>query len=244
MPESVPIMEGERHLEVGSIGRLMAEASARMAKFYQTNLGKSAVETREGIWGLADESRIERLTAAPPDQVDWWAMNQVAELDPASFYEVWDSLKREARDELDSGHRAAMAVDPLASPWERAQFLAIRQSFRDEWQPRGGIEAALLDSAALAFSKYLEWVTTFDVRVRLRQERVEDHHGDTRKPVRLTDAAARAEAAEMADRFNRILLRTLRALQELRRRPAVVVQNAGQVNVAEQQINVSQRRTE
>jgi hypothetical protein len=41
-------------------------------------------------------------------------------------------------------------------------------------------------------------------------------------------------------RFNRIFLRTLRALRDLRRGPQpVLVQNAGQVNVAQQQVNVA-----
>jgi hypothetical protein len=48
------------------------------------------------------------------------------------------------------------------------------------------------------------------------------------------------QAAGMVDRFNRIFLRTLRALCDLRRHsPQVIVQNAGQVNVADKQINLS-----
>ena len=45
----------------------------------------------------------------------------------------------------------------------------------------------------------------------------------------------------MVDRFNKIFLRTLRQLRDLRRysRP-VIVQNAGQVNVGGQQVNVNQ----
>ncbi len=43
----------------------------------------------------------------------------------------------------------------------------------------------------------------------------------------------------MAERFNRMFLRTLRARSEHRRRPVVLVHNAGQVNVAEQQVNVT-----
>ena len=43
----------------------------------------------------------------------------------------------------------------------------------------------------------------------------------------------------MVERFQRIFTRTLRALCDLRRRPlVVVVQGAGQVNIAEQQVNV------
>ncbi len=44
----------------------------------------------------------------------------------------------------------------------------------------------------------------------------------------------------MIDRFNRLYLRTLRALWDLRRyASAVTIQNAGQVNIGQQQVNVA-----
>jgi hypothetical protein len=47
------------------------------------------------------------------------------------------------------------------------------------------------------------------------------------------------QAAKLMDRFNRIFMRTLRMLKDIRRHTAtLVVQNAGQVNVADQQINL------
>ena len=56
----------------------------------------------------------------------------------------------------------------------------------------------------------------------------------------VTATQAIVQAAEMVDRFNRIFMRTLRALRNLRRHtPLVIVQNAEQVNVAEQQMNVT-----
>ena len=56
----------------------------------------------------------------------------------------------------------------------------------------------------------------------------------------MDDAEAIEQAMAMGDRFNRIFLRTLRALRDLRRyAPTVVVQNAGQVNVGGQQVNVA-----
>jgi hypothetical protein len=60
-------------------------------------------------------------------------------------------------------------------------------------------------------------------------------------PPRVSEAEAIDQAAAMMDRFNRIFLRTLRALRDLRRySPAtVVVQNAGQVNVGSQQLNMA-----
>jgi hypothetical protein len=56
----------------------------------------------------------------------------------------------------------------------------------------------------------------------------------------VTGAQAIEQAGAMVDRFNRIFLRTLRALRDLRRGPQpVLVQNAQQVNVGQQQVNVA-----
>lgn len=44
----------------------------------------------------------------------------------------------------------------------------------------------------------------------------------------------------MVDRFNKLFVRTLRALRDLRRyASSMIVQNAGQVNVGAQQLNVA-----
>jgi hypothetical protein len=60
------------------------------------------------------------------------------------------------------------------------------------------------------------------------------------EPPRLSEAQAVEQAMGMVERFQRIFTRTLRALCDVRRRPlAVVVQGAGQVNIAEQQVNVA-----
>ena len=47
-------------------------------------------------------------------------------------------------------------------PWS-TQFLALRDSFRAQWQPQGGIEDALIDSLALAHTNYLTWTARFHV---------------------------------------------------------------------------------
>ena len=49
----------------------------------------------------------------------------------------------------------------------------------------------------------------------------------------------------MVDRFNRLFLRTLRALRDLRRyAPTVMIQDAGQVNIGQQQVNAVQIQSE
>ena len=49
----------------------------------------------------------------------------------------------------------------------------------------------------------------------------------------------------MVDRFNKLFLRTLRALRDLRRyAPTVMIQNAGQVNIGQQHVNAAQIQSE
>lgn len=71
---------------------------------------------------------------------------------------AWRRIEAEAHAELSSGHQAALAVERESKPWERARFLAILEAFVDEWQPRGGIELALIDQMAQAHASYLVWM--------------------------------------------------------------------------------------
>jgi hypothetical protein len=99
----------------------------------------------------------------------------------------------------------------------------------------------LIDVLAQAQASWLYWMGTLTTWTTLESasgKRLREEHGCW-QPPRVRDAEAVEQAAAMAERFNRIFLRTLRALRDLRRyTPAVVVQNAGQVNVAGQQVNV------
>jgi hypothetical protein len=95
---------------------------------------------------------------------------------------------------------------------------------------------------AQAQAGYLCWLHTLTLRTELesctndRRVQEEGRWG----PPRQTDADALDQAAAMVDRFNRVLLRTLRALCDLRRHGGpVILQSGGQVNVAQQQVNVN-----
>ncbi len=126
-------------------------------------------------------------------------------------------------------------MGPFYSPWARAQFLAIRNSFREEWKPRGGVEDSLLDMMAQSYTNYLIWIGRLTVDETSNNAKRDAYW----QPPRLTAVEAMDQSAAMADRFHRIFMRTLRALRDLRRyNPAVIVQNAGQVNVGGQQVNV------
>jgi hypothetical protein len=226
--------------EASSLARLMAGYTAKMARYYQTTMQGTADEAAAFAWGPADDDRMARTLDAPGEQLDWWALGQLAERDPDAALLVWARVRGEARDELDSGHRAAEALDIFTRPWERARFLAVRSSFRDEWRPRGGIEDALIDTLAHTYIEQLDWLRTMHARTQLDEVEEEGPTMRLRRPHVSADAvAARDEAALMIDRFNRLFTRTLRALGDHRRRPVVMVQNAEQVNVAQQQVNVA-----
>jgi hypothetical protein len=86
----------------------------------------------------------------------------------------------------------------------------------------------------------LEWCIACTLRVEgFRDDRLQREQARWQAP-RQSDADALQQAAEMVDRFNRIFLRTLRALSDLRRHgPTVIVKKGGQLNVAEQQVNLA-----
>jgi len=148
----------------------------------------------------------------------------------------------QAVNELASGNRGAKAVEARGTPWERAQFLALLEAFVADLQPRGGVESAMVDTLAQAYSSQLTWMTRLTILSNTeaeRQDREMKEDGVWRPPT-VEAAAAIDQAAAMVDRFNRLFTRTLRAFRDLRRfTPQVVVQNVGQLNLAQSQVNVA-----
>ena len=233
----VPRTEDAPAREAGSLAREMAHAHQQMLTYYTRDLGLGTEEALARASGGAD---IERAEATPADQLDWWTISGVAQVDPERAARLWERALDEARDELMSGHRSARAVEAHGGPWQRAQYLAVLQAFIDAWEPRGGIEAALIDSLAQAFTSQLFWqarLTVLSSTEALRQDRGIKQRGGWEPPT-VDAAAAIDQAAAMVDRFNRLFARTLRALRDLRRYTSqVVVQNVGQLNLAQAQVN-------
>ena len=242
-PTDVALVPQERLLpsEAGSLAREMGRTYLQTVRFFRTQLGRSLDEADRDARALLAH-RAEQVLEAPPEQVSWLGLGQLMEHDPEQGEAVWEGIKAAARDELDSGHRAAAALEFNGEPWHRAQFLAVRQAFRDEWQPQGGVEDSLIDVLAQAHSAYLGWLsvlhvrTTVDVARTSRTTRTHQHW----EPPRIEEAAAVEQASAMVDRFNKLFLRTLRALRDLRRYGPVIVQNPQQVNIGTQQLNTVQ----
>jgi hypothetical protein len=228
--------------EAGSLAREMAGAYRDGVEFYRQQYGLPAAEALDRADSLATADQAEHALSRPADQVSWHDLSALARKDPELAARRWEEVKREALDELRSGHRAARAAEGhFSHPWKRAQFLALREELAEGWQPRNGMERQLVDTMAQAQANMLYWQSVLAEYTSLEVSRQERHirKTDGWNPPRVSDSQAIEQAAAMVDRFNRVFLRTLRGLRELRRYPpALVVQSAGQVNVAGRQVNV------
>ena len=185
---------------------------------------------------------------------------------PRVAEQFWESIKREGRAEFESGHAAANAVLPVGymrDAWSVARYLGLRESFLDEWQPKGGIELSLIDMLAQAFFQWQYWL---EQTIKRSQTREREEHPEYQKwqshrnqsyekswedgfwlrPY-VSEQQAIDHAVQMADRWNRIYMRTLRQLRDLRRYAPVTINNPNQVNIASddgQQINISNVKNE
>jgi hypothetical protein len=198
----------------------------------------------------------EIMVQTPPDQLTWGQLEGHARIEPEAVAAMWQELRSKARMDLAAGGRMVEALGK-DTPWERARLLAIRDAFIEEWQPRCGMELALVEQAAYAHFGWLEWqrranrlgfeadamerpmerVLAQAMEEGLQGRRVVGDYGLWRfEAARRTEG----EAAQMADRFQRMFMRAVRALRDLRRyAPQITIHNRGQVNIGEQQVNVS-----
>lgn len=236
-----PVAEMQQSADARPLAREMARELKEMVETYQAKWGLSREEAVAKATEPPLPAYVAHLVRTPPDQLSWWNLDTVAKHDPALAVRCWERIKQAARSELRSGHRAARAVDEYAStPWKRAEFLALRDELAQGWQPRGGIERQLIDQIAQAQVAYLFWLEVLTRRASMGYLSAQRKEDGGRELPRVSEAEAADQAAAMVDRFNRIFLRTLRALRDLRRcPPPVLVQNAGQVNVGQQQVNVA-----
>jgi hypothetical protein len=252
------IAAGLLGLDQGAVVREMLQARHRMIQFYKSKPGgghtsEEAVKLVDGVEDTEDlEKHMRRIMSNSPDQLTWCELERVYNHLPGFVKTVWQLLQDEASKELESGHRMAAALETTEwqhLPWKRAEFLAIRNGFVEDWQPKGAIELAMIDMMAQQYSEYLHWCevahhrSTTDGKIlysREEERRAAEAQGHW-LPPRLSDVAAIDHAAQMADRYNRAFLRTMRQLRDLRRYSMpVTINNPAQVNIAAdggQQVN-------
>jgi hypothetical protein len=232
--------------EVPTLAMDLARAYQRMVQFYHHQLEMALPDADQRARGLdysPEEAAADlaRIRDRPPDQVSWFDLNRLVERDPAAMDVVWEDIKEAAYRELVSGQRTAKALTWDSRPWERARFLAIRESLRGEPPPQPGIETALVDLAAEAYADYLEWTEHLHMQAgtEVQSEKQILEHDGAWRPMRLSYAEAIEHSSTMAERAHRRFLRTVAALGQLRQTAPVYVAQAGQVNIGQQQVVIT-----
>jgi hypothetical protein len=237
----------DERAELREIARSAARSFAATIDFYKRDYGGSLTHVQAlGQTIAMQEKQREWVHGKDVKKVDWTDLAAVAAENLEEALTVWLQIREAAEDELESGGRAA-SVALAVGPYERAQFLAIRDSFADQWQPQGGIESAMIDMMAVAFSLQMYWS-------EIAHNRATREHDSQRKVLNeyeckgwkapfLREAEAVEQAHKLADGYNRQFLRVLRQLRDLRRYSVpVTINNPQQVNIAAnggQQVNVS-----
>ena len=189
------------------------------------------------------EHRRQYVAGLQPPEVTWGHFAAVAEVNTDDAMKLWARVRKAADDELECGGRGAKVAGDNADPYALAQYLAIRDSFADLWQPQGGIESAMIEMLAISYSLQMYWSTVAHDRAMRTHDAQREalrryEEGGWKSPYQ-SEADAVDQAHRLADGYNRQFLRVLRQLRDLRRYAPVVIQNAQQVNVGNQQLNVS-----
>ena len=248
-----------------SLIRLLGHHFTKRVAYYRSKAGGalSLDEARARAYrGCEDEEQakelFDQLLSIPVDWISFGDLSELQSFSTVMAENVWEVIKREARDEFESGHLAARAFEPvdyLKDAWTRARYLGLRESFATEWQPRGGIELSMIDAMAQAFFQLQYWTeeTVKRARTEPREEAYEYQQWKRYQREAKTEIWKRGywdipyvseqdaveHAGAMADRWQRMYFRAIRQLRDWRRySPQVTINNPQQVNIGEQ-VNVA-----
>src|SRR5262249_32474524 len=151
---------------------------------------------------------------------------QLEDAEPGSFATLWEKLKEYAKDELESGMRAAtVAVGIYHLPLDKARFIVLREKYIREWEPRNVLESQMIDAICQAQTIREYWLTlaTGRVAVECEQERYYVMNRGQRSERYIDGSQSAREAQEQAERWDRVYIRSIRALRDLRRYTAPVI---------------------
>lgn len=222
-------------------------------------------EAREAVYNkkITEEeaaNHVELLLSTPTNRIGFVDLLTIHENSPAAGENLWELIKNEARKEFESGHRAASVFEPanhMKDTWNRACYLGVRESFCREHRPKGGIELAMIDAMAQAWTELQFWTEKTVLYSRTTPRREPEKYTEMKRWKQKADpkgweeekwlwevptieeSAALEQATSMADRWQRMFFRALRQLRDWRRyAPQVTINNPKQVNIGEQ-VNVA-----
>lgn len=238
---SQAILKRPQFSEALPLASEMSQAIRRYVDAEMEHLSRPAAEAIANAESHAREV-ASQPTGGDPRYVTFFELAALAKVNPERAEARWNEIRAAARAEIQTGHLAAKANEATLSngAWPRASFLALRDELAAGWNPQSGIERTLVDMMAQAWTAQLFWHERMMLYACIESDNDRVKQDGRWKTPRVADAQAVDQAAQMVDRFNRIFTRSLRTLKDLRRHaPMMVVQNVGQLNVAEQQFNVA-----
>jgi len=260
----------ESFVGYSSLLRQMQRSYVRMVAFHRSSAGGSLSieEARQRAFHVCTDEgeakkRFSQMMSLPLENLNFVDLTELQSFSPRVAERFWERVKREGRKEFESGHLAANITFPVGymkQVWNIARYIGVRESFVDDWNPQGGIEISLIDMLA---QSYFQWQFWLEQTVKRSQTRERMEHPEYSKWMAhrkeefrangwtdgywfrpyVTEQQAIEHAVQMADRWNRIYMRTLRQLRDLRRYSPVTIHNPNQVNIAAdggQQVNVSE----
>jgi hypothetical protein len=265
----VPINSLEASVGYTSLFRQMHQAYGRRVAYHKSPIGGS-LSSEDAIAKTyhectdAEDAKEEfrRLQGLPIEHLNFIDLVDLQRLAPRVAERLWEQTKREAKKEFLSGHLSANICFPVGymkQVWNIAKFLGVREAFIADWKPSGAIEISLIDMMTQTFFQWQYWIEQTVTRAETEPRR--EHYEYTRwknrrdaenrangwkdgqwDPPTVSEQEALEHAVQMADRWHRMYMRTLRQLRDLRRYSPVTINNPNQVNIANeggQQVNVA-----
>src|SRR5690348_881649 len=137
----------EAHQETQDARMLAREVTTVFRELVEYYHEKDKLSLQEAVAKgeqLVPVATLEMILSRPLDETSRLDLYNLSRHDPALALRRSQEVRQAAKDELESGHRAAKALEGGDSNcWERAQFLALRSDLAQGWQPRNGIESQL-----------------------------------------------------------------------------------------------------
>jgi hypothetical protein len=127
--------------ETRQILKQAAQSFIATVEFYKSEYGgtKTHEEALEETL-KSHELRRNCIEGLPIEEINWGHFAAVGDANRDDCFKLWSRVREAADDDLQSGKRGAKVAGENTTPFSFAQYLAIRDSFADQWQPRGGID--------------------------------------------------------------------------------------------------------
>jgi len=226
--------------------------------------GKSKEEIREDI-----DKGIEELKKRSLEEKKKGSLRYKSDLEWAGIRsrEEWDKFRQKTSEGYVNGRFFVERIGRYreVDPTLAATLLNMRQAWIKEYDVKTVPEFVLLDMAMVSYYHYLrinteigdlegsiEWdyfMLDAPTKTTTRKEgNIRTFHttGERESRARVEDLVDRLKEnlQSLLDRFNRMFIRNLKALRDLKRANIQLnIGQVGQLNIAEKQINVSKRRT-